>query len=69
MDGTCGRERDGLEDFDAEVRTVELDFKGTYWLGVDLIQLADYSGKWQDLMEPLMNHFWILYNEGNFLTS
>lgn len=30
----------------AEVRTVKLDFKGTYCVGVDLIQLADCSGHW-----------------------
>jgi len=34
----------------ADVRTVKLDFKGTHWVGVDLIQLADYNGHWQDFL-------------------
>jgi hypothetical protein len=34
----------------ADVWTVKLDFKGTHWDGVDLIQLADYSGHWQGVL-------------------
>jgi len=34
----------------ADVRTVKLDFRWTHWDGVDLIQLADYSGHSQGVL-------------------
>lgn len=33
-----------------DIKTVKLDFKVTYCVGVDLIQLADYSGHWQGVL-------------------
>jgi len=58
----CGRdlkERDKLEDLGLDMRIMSKWILKIVWDGMDWINLATYSGKWEAMVEVVIS-FWFL---------